>query len=560
MRKTTSERFRATRLLLGLMVVSAVLAGVQSADATQSPAGCLNNDFVLNIGQSATAVHVGDTITYNISTGNPQDAQNLGCDVTNVTVTGIRPNGTTVTLQTGGNYPIGTAVSVLGTFTYVVNAADRNAAGVVVASGHAVGILNDNPFQDDPLDISKQVSAFVSIPSIDVTKQCVNATGPGQPITFSGTVTNTGNVELLNVTCTDDKAGAVTVPATLAIGASANYTGSYVPSTSPSTDTVTCTGTDALGGATTDSASATCIIQCSPSVSVTKQCVDGQPITYSGTVTNTGNASLACTLSDSFTGGGTDTPTPSSANLAPGASVSYSGSYTATTSPSTDTVTATCVVEAACGGGTVSANASATCAVPVVEEICRTPGFWATHAGTEKLRSNNITQAVITAAGGTLHICGEDITNTTLNSASSAEEALCVPVQGNQNLQLARQLTAAALNCVISGGGADCAGASIAGLFNDCNSLCPGDLTDPAAKADVTACIGLLDCFNNGKLVANGVCTSASTGCHDRALVNASLGLFFDPPGPAGSEKECNDANKTACTIIPPGEAQCTLP
>jgi cysteine-rich repeat protein len=32
--------------------------------------------------------------------------------------------------------------------------------------------------------------------------------------------------------------------------------------------------------------------------------------------------------------------------------------------------------------------------------ICRTPGFWGTHAGVEKTRSVNITEAVIDCANG----------------------------------------------------------------------------------------------------------------------------------------------------------------
>src|SRR5207249_12088001 len=55
---------------------------------------------------------------------------------------------------------------------------------------------------------------------------------------------------------------------------------------------------------------------------------------------------------------------------------------------------------------------------------------------------------------------------------SSAEEALCVRVRGQQARQLARQLTAAALNCVVSGKPADCLGSSISDLFARCNTGC----------------------------------------------------------------------------------------
>src|ERR1051326_9219444 len=95
--------------------------------------------------------------------------------------------------------------------------------------------------------------------------------------------------------------------------------------------------------------------------------------------------------------------------------------------------------------------------IPCPTGICRTPGFWATHAGSEKgPRSQNITLAVIQATPTkSITICGECINDTALNDAASAVEAMCVSPRGDPTLQLARQLTAAALNCVISGGAAD---------------------------------------------------------------------------------------------------------
>ena len=88
-----------------------------------------------------------------------------------------------------------------------------------------------------------------------------------------------------------------------------------------------------------------------------------------------------------------------------------------------------------------------------VTEICRTPGFWGTHGGIEKSRSVNITEAVLDSFGGTLEICGTIINNTTLGSQNSALEAICVSPKGDSRLQLARQLTAAALNCGITNAG-----------------------------------------------------------------------------------------------------------
>ncbi len=207
--------------------------------------------------------------------------------------------------------------------------------------------------------------------------------------------------------------------------------------------------------------------------------------------------------------------------------------------------------------------------------ICRTPGFWGTHAGTEKgSHSVNITEAVIDCvdgnclnhtAGDFLLICGEHIDSpdsdpadgtTDTDDAASSTEAMCVPVKGASILQLARQLTAAALNCIISGGGGDCAGTPLyTTVFGDCNSKCS---SGTATKAELTACISQLDCLNNGGSFNNGVCTKGGEGnCHERPLVNETLGLDFDPPGPAGSSNACNAATDTECTVVGPLESSC---
>jgi hypothetical protein len=176
------------------------------------------------------------------------------------------------------------------------------------------------------------------------------------------------------------------------------------------------------------------------------------------------------------------------------------------------------------------------------EIICRTPGFWATHGGTEKSRSQNITQAVIDLGGGCFEVCGEVIDTTVANDANSALEAMCASPRGDGRIQLARQLTAMALNCIVSEVGADCGGdAALDELFEDCNSACVGGASDRS----IGECIGDVDCFNNGGCRTDG-------NCHERELPEE-----FQPPGPAGSPNECKDARGTACTVIDPGETSC---
>jgi hypothetical protein len=444
---------------------------------------------------------------------------------------------------------------------------------------------------------------------IDVTKECINPDECDTSIPFSGVVTNCGSDALNNVTVTDAPSGQVFTIGTLAAGASAPYSGSYIGTLGSNTDTVTATGTGEVTGQTVEAtASATCDVTCQPCIDVTKECQDGVcgPITFSGVVTNCGPDVLEnVTVTDSETG-----PVLGPITLNPGESAPYNDSYTpAVPGLSTDTVTAT-------GTGvvsqqTVTAEASATCEYSCVFGTCRTPGFWGTHAGVEKPTSNNITLQVITECDGCLSICGESVTNTLLNDANSAVEAMCVSPRGDIRNQLARQLTAASLNCCVSGAGSDCSGLPMWDVvFGECNILCAAEISEA-----YQICIDALDCLNNGGNILfindevacqTGTCEPMDTqepitqacgenlpncpegymcvdledSCHTRVLgvcddgsictVENTTDGFCDSdgskckPGPAGSSKECSDAigskkDPNNCTIIPkPSPAECS--
>jgi cysteine-rich repeat protein len=219
------------------------------------------------------------------------------------------------------------------------------------------------------------------------------------------------------------------------------------------------------------------------------------------------------------------------------------------------------------GNGVAGDGCENDCTLTQSEAICRSPGFWGTHAGVEKTRSKNITEAVIDCADGNcadhtandyLLICGEKIDSpdsnpadgtTDWNDAASSTEALCVPVKGAQILQLARQLTAAALNCILSNGDETCASTPLyATAFANCNTTCAASTT---TKEELTACIGELDCLNNGRTFINGLCLDPAPGsCSERQLVNVALGLDFEPPGPAGSPDACHAAHATKCNVV----------
>jgi hypothetical protein len=174
---------------------------------------------------------------------------------------------------------------------------------------------------------------------------------------------------------------------------------------------------------------------------------------------------------------------------------------------------------------------------------CRSPGYWGTHAGDP----GNVAQAAIDEAGSCLEVCGEVITNTTVSSANSALEAICVSPRGDLRLQLGRQLTAMALNCAINGFGRDCSGhVRLGELFAACNDACT------QKTGDVGECVAAVDCFNNGGDYdfQSGLCvTDTIANCHLRSLPSP-----YDGGVPASSAQTCSAVRKNACTILPPGE------
>lgn len=116
------------------------------------------------------------------------------------------------------------------------------------------------------LAVTIPYSYAIAWPCIEVTKACTNAVAIGEPIFFTGTVTNCGAGTLTNVTVVDDNGTVgyfpddVTVlgPISLAPGASVPYSGSYTPAISPSTNTVIATADYPGWPPATDTASATC--------------------------------------------------------------------------------------------------------------------------------------------------------------------------------------------------------------------------------------------------------------------------------------------------------------
>jgi len=217
-------------------------------------------------------------------------------------------------------------------------------------------------------------------------------------------------------------------------------------------------------------------------------------------------------------------------------------------------------------------------------EACRTPGFWAQHGGEEKGCVNQTNNVI--ANSGPLTICGETIisytgaANTGVGHGDSPIEALCMPNGGDYRSQVVFHLTAAALNCAANGLLPDCSNSPLFGtVFAACNTGAACAISTKDNKAAQAACVGALDCLNNGGIpgplgsgfCGNGRCSdngAACTGdnkslCGNPATATCNptnchnLNFPNYPDSCAGSQDACKAAAKNSCDIFSPVSATC---
>jgi len=237
----------------------------------------------------------------------------------------------------------------------------------------------------------------LALAEVEVYSQSV-APPPVVATSFTGTVRNTGNIALNNVSVVDNLGGTVSaVPATLSVGQSATFTVTFpTPPVDQCTinSTVVATGSDICGGSpVSDTASAACALPSHPRITVTQECLSSAPvggmIAYSGSVSNAGDVTLTDVVVVNDRTGSTIVFTR--ATLSPGEVASFNGSYLVPAgSGCTITSTLTASGKDKCTTALVSATASATCTVTtspriVVTQTCPTtlvpPGGILTYSG-----------------------------------------------------------------------------------------------------------------------------------------------------------------------------------
>ncbi|MCU0784642.1 MAG: carboxypeptidase regulatory-like domain-containing protein [Verrucomicrobia bacterium] len=143
-----------------------------------------------------------------------------------------------------------------------INAGEVSGNVLVVAA--LPGGSNDQ-FKINKLDVC--VPAGPCAPALAVTMACSSPSTNGQPMTFNGTVSNTGSSVVTNITVTHSLAGQLMVIGSLGANASVNYSGSFTPPACGLDITTTVT---ARGRAVCDNsevsaeASSTCSMPCPP--------------------------------------------------------------------------------------------------------------------------------------------------------------------------------------------------------------------------------------------------------------------------------------------------------
>jgi uncharacterized protein affecting Mg2+/Co2+ transport len=279
--------------------------GLEVSDSDDARVEVFNPAISITKSASAATVLAGTPVTYTFLVTNTGDIGLFNVLVTDnvlgtIGTIGALAPGASATLSAVA--AITTDVTNIGTVTGWYGTPQSAFYGSVTASDPAtVDVINPG------IDVVKSASASTVL--------------PGTSVTYTFTVTNTGDVTLFGVTVVDDKLGIIATIPELPAGAVRTFTAAAVLNVT-TTNVVVASGTDALGNRFSDSAAVTVAV-IGPSVRIVKTAspaviLSGATVTYTYVVTNTGNVGLtSLVVTDDKLGSIGTIPA-----LAPGASVS----------------------------------------------------------------------------------------------------------------------------------------------------------------------------------------------------------------------------------------------
>ena len=371
-------RFTFAALLAGLLLL---LFSAPAARAQGTPPNCQGSGLGIFLYTPVGDSHVGCTICYSILVFNGGIGP-VVCDASNITASITTPDGVIHPITLVHTYlSNGQSDFYTNAACYTIRTNDILVDGTVRATARDIAIILQN---DTPSASTNEqgVNTEVSLPSLKIAVQCVPSVGENGAITYTGTVTNTGNSTLFGVTVTSSVTGLVTNYASIAVSNFVSFSGFWVPSNpcSPSTNTFTATGNDSFTnclppGGISSTTNAICQNTLTPGIKVTKTCPTqlvppGQPFIFSGSVSNTGNVTLTNIVVVN------NQPVPNTtvltvALLAPGAVTNFTGIYAAPTNCSvTDTLTAT--GRSLCGVAVTNSTGPVTCPILTTPQIAVT--------------------------------------------------------------------------------------------------------------------------------------------------------------------------------------------
>jgi Domain of unknown function DUF11 len=336
-----------------------------------SPTLQISNAIASIDGGTATPTAAGQVISYSYTVSNTGVTPVTGVGLA---VTGFDGSGTAPVFTCSADTLAGGATTVC-TATYTVTQTDID-NGSVRLSADAGGSIGGSTISSEPVAVNATADQS---PSLSLQKSSdVAGASVGEGITYSFTVTNTGNVtiedshvddsgfngsgHLSDVACPGDLSA-------LAPGATETCTATYTVTADdiangPLANTATADGTAIGVGPVSSAPSTVDVAMLTPSIALTKTAdptavsAAGTTIDYSYDVTNSGGTELtAVTVTEnSFTGLGT-TPSPScpDTTLAAGASETCTATYQLTQS---EIDTGTAIENTATASGTPPFNAA----------------------------------------------------------------------------------------------------------------------------------------------------------------------------------------------------------
>ena len=315
-----------------------------------------------------TAPQPGSQFSFNATVTNTGNVT-----LSNLTVFGNLP--TDVEVHTIASLAPGASENFIVTLTVPVNTCSVTTILRVVA-------VDDCGF-NQVTDTSIQDCLVTTTPNIDVSLNCTDELVlPGHPVSFTGEVTNSGDIQLNDVMVMHSFNGTETPvfgPVSLAPGQTSSFSGSFVaPEGINACDITSSVIARAIepcaSSQISDQASATCSLLTRPAIRVIRDCpanpvAQGSILTYNGTVINEGNITLTNVVVYSGRPAA-NTQVFTIARLEPGQTADFTGSFVVPSNCCTVADTLRAEGTDICTGETVIDTTTASCAVlytPLVE-------------------------------------------------------------------------------------------------------------------------------------------------------------------------------------------------